>query len=223
MKRFFILLFATMMVASAMPTANAVESASAGRERRAKEADDARKAGIKALEANDYDTAITKLTEALESRGLGKENRGLVVYARGLAYFNKKDCPNAMKDFDEIAEDRASDGQYHYIRYVCLGQAGDKAGATAALDKAVEVSTDKVDFVRVRCIDRFNAKDFANAIPDCEKVVATKADDADIWLAIGQSAELTNQKDKALNAYRKLLALKPDSKPAQDGIKRMGG
>jgi tetratricopeptide (TPR) repeat protein len=224
MTRLLVLLFALLVAAPHMSVAGAVESASAGRERRLKEASDGLKKGLDLLNEQKYDEAIVELTRAVDNeRALSPENRALARYARGLAYFNKKDCAKAMEDFAPLAEARANDGQYHYIRYVCLDQAGDKPGAAAALDKAVEVTPDKVDFVRVRCINRFNAKDFANAIPDCEKVVAAKPDDADIWLAIGQSAEMTNQKDKALNAYRKLLALKPDSKPAQDGIKRMGG
>lgn len=222
MMRFLVLMIAVVVGVSTLPSASAVESAGAGRERRQKEASDALKKGLDALKEEKLEEAIEKLTTAIESgRSLSEENRTLALYGRGLAYFNKKDCPNTMLDFDKLAEAKASDGQYHYIRHICLDQAGDKAGASAALDKAIEVTTDKVDFVRVRCINRFNAKDFANAIPDCEKVVAAKPDDADIWLAVGQSAELSNQKDKALSAYQKLLALKPDSKQAQDGIKRM--
>lgn len=224
MMRLLVVLFAVALIGPTLPSAMAVESAGAARERRQKEAADGLKKGLDALKDNKLDEAITELTKAVENeRALNEENRTLARYGRGLAYFNKKDCPNAMLDFDQLKDAKANDGQYHYIRYVCLDQAGDKAGGAAALDKAIEVTTDKVDFVRVRCINRFNAKDFANAIPDCEKVVAAKPEDSDIWLAIGQSAELTNQKDKALNAYRKLIGLKPDSKPAQDGIKRMGG
>lgn len=224
MKRLLVLLFAIVLVAPELPGAMAVESTVAARERRQRVATDSLKNGLDALKDNKLDDAITQLTKAIENeRVLAEENRVLARYGRGLAYFNKKDCPSAMLDFDTIKDAKANDGQYHYVRYFCLDQAGDKAGAMAALDKAVEVTTDKVDFVRFRCITRFNEKDFANAIPDCERVVAAKPEDADIWLALGQSAELTKQKDKALNAYQKLLALRPDSKPAQDGIKRMGG
>jgi tetratricopeptide (TPR) repeat protein len=201
-----------------------LESAGAARERRQKEALTALNKGFDLLKEDKLDEAIAEFTKAIEGgRALDDEKRNAGLYGRGLAYFNKKDCPNTMLDFDKLAEAKVADGQYHYVRSICLEQAGDKAGAAAALDKAVEATPDKVDYVRIRCINRFNAKDFSNALPDCERVVAAKPEDADIWQAIGQGAEVSGQKDKAIAAYRKLLTLRPDSKPAQDGLKRLGG
>lgn len=206
------------------PSAAAIESGGGFRERRQTEARAALEKGIVFIKENKFDEAIKEFSKALESESaLNKENRELAKYLRGLAQFNKGDCLAAMADFDHLAESRAGDSKYHFVRAVCLEKSGDSIGGAASLDRAIELSPNAVEFIRVRCINRINTKDFGNAIPDCERVVALKPDDADIWLAIGQSSELSNQKDKALNAYRKLLTLKPDSKPAQDGIKRLGG
>jgi tetratricopeptide (TPR) repeat protein len=223
MKRLLLAVCALAIAAPVLPTAYAVESASAARERRQAASQKALKDGLDALGKEDYDKAITLLTEALDGRGLTAENKVIALYGRGLAHFNKKDCPSTMKDFDQLQTEKASDPQYHYIRSVCLAEAGDKPGADAALDKAVELSPDKPDFIRIRCINRTNAKDYANAIADCEKYLALKGDDADVWLAVGQMAEVQKLNDKARAAYQRVLQLKPDSAPAKDGLKRIGG
>lgn len=221
--RKFTWVIAALLFASGMPGASGIDSAGSVGERRQREALVALSEGLKALETKDYDTAISRLNKAVDNKNLTSENQVAALYGRGFAYYRKDDCPNAMTDFDRIMVEKANDGQYHFIRFACLDKAGDRAGAVAALDKAIEVAPDRADILRVRCVLRFNGQDFVKALPDCEKVVASIPGDADIWLAIAQSLETLGQKDKALNAYRKLLSLKPDSKPAQDGIQRMGG
>ncbi|HAH09894.1 MAG TPA: hypothetical protein DCL54_08110 [Alphaproteobacteria bacterium] len=217
-KRLMILACALASFAAA-PGVLAVESASQARERRAKEVVDMANAGNTALKDGNFDLAIEKFSGALD-RGISGDNKAVALYGRGLAYFQKKDCPNAMKDFDQIVEQRATDAQFHFVRALCLVQAGDKPGAYASVDKAIAIAPEKPEYYRFKCIDRFNAKDFTGALPDCEKTVSLTPDDADIWLAIGQSAELTNDKVKARGAYEKLLALKPDSQGAKDGLAR---
>lgn len=219
----FVLASCALAVAIAfVPASRAVESVSSAKERHQAKAMASFNEGIALVNGNKPKEAIEPLTEAIESHQLSKESQVTAIFARGVAYAQSDDCANAIKDLDAVAAEKSGEGQYHYIRYICLEKTGDKVGASAALDKAIELSPDHIDYVRIRCVDNINAKNLAKALPDCEKSVAAKPDDWVIWLAISQASEILGQKDKALEGYRKVISLQPDNASAKEGLQRLG-
>jgi Tfp pilus assembly protein PilF len=74
-----------------------------------------------------------------------------------------------------------------------------------------------------RCKLLFNKRDFAGALPDCEKALAVTASDKDLMIATAQAAEQTGNRARAAEVYRKLLASDPGNTIATEGLKRTGG
>lgn len=222
MVRVVLALCVLALAAPLMPSAHAIESVSAANERRQREAMEALNQGIGLLNTQKSKEAIAPLTKAIESNKLGAENMVVAKFARAMAQIQTDDCQNAMKDLDAVSEAKAADGQYHYLRFVCLEKVGDKINAAAALDKAIELSPDRPEYIRTRCVASINAKNLEKAMPDCEKVVAANPDDWAIWLAIAQGSEIQGHKDKALEGYRKVVALQPDNQSAKEGLQRLG-
>ena len=198
------------------------------RERREREAEAKRKQlpemQKKCAEAynqgKDHD-AIVGCTAIIDGKFLEGKDLAQIYAVRGAAYLRKKDFAKALADFEAASANDPTEFQNYLGAYIAATQLGDKGKATAALNKGLEIKPDSVDLLRVRCIEKFNAKDFAGAIPDCEKVVAAKADDADVWLAIAQAAEQLKDKAKAKAAYEKVLALNPANTTAKDGLARV--
>ncbi|MEQ1865509.1 MAG: tetratricopeptide repeat protein, partial [Micropepsaceae bacterium] len=74
-----------------------------------------------------------------------------------------------------------------------------------------------------RCIMLFNRKDFAGALPDCEKALAASPDNKNLLTATSQAAEQVGNKPRAAELYRRLLALDPGNPTATEGLKRTTG
>jgi Flp pilus assembly protein TadD len=213
-------------IGAAMPS-YAIETAAEKRERRAMEAQ--KKLApllpkcIDAFNQGRYDDSIAGCTAIIDSKIVKDENLGTVYFVRGSAHERKGDCVAAMADFEIAQPLLSTDPQLYVAQFVCATKLKDDAKAAAALDKAMELKPDDMDLLRARCIMRVNAKNIAAAIPDCEKFIAARPDDATVWLALGQMYEVEKKNDLAKNAYTKVLALKPDTPSAADGLKRLGG
>jgi hypothetical protein len=52
--------------------------------------------------------------------------------------------------------------------------------------------------------------------------VSAKPSDLDIWLAIAYASETVGQNEKAISAFRRILALDSGNKFAMEGLKRLG-
>ena len=118
---------------------------------------------------------------------------------------------------------RLNDGDLYFSRAACYLELNQNDKALADLDMAVKVDPDAVMYRNARCILLFNKKDFAGALPDCEKALAATPNDKNILTALSQAAEQTGNKPRAADAYRKLLALDPGNQTAIEGLKRVGG
>ncbi len=95
--------------------------------------------------------------------------------------------------------------------------------ALADLDSAVKVDPDAVLYRSARCVLLFNRKDFAGALPDCEKALAASPDDKNLLMATSQAAEQAGNTQRAAELYRKLLAVDPGNPVATEGLKRTAG
>ena len=222
--RFLTALIAVVLVSTMAMPAYSVEDAASRRARIQREAQGLPNAALEALNKQDADTAITLYTKAIDSgafRGQ-PEMLGQLYYGRGLAYRLKKDCVSAVPDFDKAAE-LINKGEVFYSRAACYLDMNQEDKALADFDLAIKADAEAPAYRKARCILLFNKKDFANAMPDCEKALAAAPDDKNLLLATSQAAEQTGNRARAAELYRKLLAVDPGNPVATEGLKRVGG
>lgn len=179
--------------------------------------------GDKALRDKNFDRAIELYSQAITSAGLQGPDLGKAYFVRGVAYQAKKDCVNAVADYDKAAETLTTNADLYFNRSVCEAELKQPDKSLSDLDKAIKVNPDSALYHSARCVALFNKPDFAGALPDCEAGLRSTPDDKNLLLAVSQSAERTGDKAKAAAAYRHLLQLDPGNKVAADGLKRVGG
>jgi tetratricopeptide (TPR) repeat protein len=223
LKRIFAGLAAVALVAALASPAMALDSPS---ERRARQKVEAQKLPLQAdeaMKANNFDKAIELYTKAIESRAFDDQphTMGNLHFARGIAYRHKEDCNAAIADFTKALE-TINKGDIHFSLAACHLALNQEDLALKDLDNAVKVDPDAVTYRSARCKLLFNKKDFAGALPDCEKALASIANDKDLMIATAQSAEQTGNRARAADAYRKLLAADPGNTIAAEGLKRTG-
>ena len=177
-----------------------------------------------ALQAKNPDLAIELFTKAIDSRAFKDQPQtmGELYFGRGTAHQMKKDCVAAIADFDKAAE-TLTDGDLYYSRAACYLELKQDDKALADLDLAVKVDPDAVLYRSARCILLFNRKDFAGALPDCEKALSATPDNKNLLTATSQAAEQVGNKPRAAELYRRLLAADPGNPTATEGLKRTAG
>jgi len=218
-----VLTMATAAVAIALP-AIAVEGIA---ERQARKKQEAQKLPYQAQEAlanNNPDLAIELFTKAIDSRAFNDQPdaMGNLYFGRGNAYRRKGDCTNAVTDYTKALE-FVKKGDIYFSRAACYLELKQDDLGLADLDAAIKVDPDAVGYRSARCILLFNRKDFAGALPDCEKALTGTPDDKNLLTAASQAAEQTGNTARAAELYRKLLAVDPGNPTATEGLKRTAG
>jgi tetratricopeptide (TPR) repeat protein len=173
-------------------------------------------AGVTALNAKDYGTALTKFEEAHTlDPNLAPVAEGLAATAGGL--LDAKQYPEGLKAVDRYLELKPGEASGLRLRYDLLKASGDTEKANAALELLT-----KTDPGRETAIRYFNlaAETVRNGKTDDAIPQLQKAIELDPTLEQGYSAlagiYLPRKKYKeALALGDKLLALKPDSSEAQ--------
>lgn len=176
-----------------------------------------------AVQKKEYDRAIELFTKAIDSGAFTDEPHTMerLYFGRGGAYHAKGDCTAAVPDYTKAAEYQGK-GDIYYSLAGCHLILQQDAPALAALDKAIKTDPDAVLYRSARCKLLFNTKDFAGAIPDCEKALAGTPKDKDLLIASAQAAEQTGNRPRAAELYRQLLAVDPGNTIATEGLARVG-
>lgn len=216
--------FAISIMATLSLPSSALEDASARRERQQREAQNFPSQALDALNKNDADLAITLYSKAIDSGAFNSQpdQLGQMYYGRGLAYRMKKDCVSAIKDFDKAAT-YINKGDLFFSRAACHLDLNQEAAALVDLDLAIKADPAAPMYHNARCILLFNRKDFAGALPDCEKALEAAPQDKNLLLAASQAAEQAGNRPRAAELYKRLLALDPGNAVAAEGLKRVGG
>lgn len=219
---FAAILLCSFAVLTAAPS-YAIESPGERQQRRAKEATDALPKADEALSAKNYDLAISLYTKAIDGKGAKGEQLGMVYFKRGVAHQAKGDCASALADYDQAVQLVTTNGELWFNRSICHDKQGQGDQALSDLDAAIKANPDSAIYRVARCINLFNRKNFAGAIPDCEMALTAAPEDQRMLQALSQAYEQTGDKAKALEMYRRLLKLDPSSALASEGVKRLGG
>jgi tetratricopeptide (TPR) repeat protein len=223
-KRILIVLtMATVAVAIATPSF-AVEGVSERATRKKQEAQKLPFQAQEAMNANNPDLAIELYTKAIDSKAFKDQpdTMGNLHFGRGNAYRLKGDCANAITDYTKALE-FVQKGDIYFSRAACYLDLKQEDPALTDLDSAVKIDPDAASYRSARCILLFNRKDFAGALPDCEKALAAAPTDKNLLTATSQAAEQTGNRARAAELYRQLLAADPGNPVATEGLKRTAG
>jgi tetratricopeptide (TPR) repeat protein len=225
-KRFLVsLVMATMAAAIVLPTTSyAVEGVSERQQRKKIEAQKLPNQAQEALNNNDPDRAIELFTKAIQSRAFDDQPDALgnLYFGRGNAYRRKSEWALAIADYTKALE-YIKKGDVYFSRAACYLELKQEDLALADLDASVKTDPDAVSYRHARCILLFNRKDFAGALPDCEKALAATPNDKNLLTAAAQAAEQTGNPTRAAELYRRLLAADPGNPIATEGLQRTGG
>lgn len=223
-KRMFAILTAAALVGAFSMQAFAVDMPS---ERRAAKKIQLQRLPHQAEEAvqqKEYDRAIELFSRVIDSKAFTDEphTMGRLYFGRGGAYHAKGDCTNAVADYTKATE-YMNKGDLFYSLAGCHLILQQEDLALADLDKAVKIDPDAALYRSARCKLLFNKKEFAAAMPDCDKAVAAAPNDKDLLIASAQSAEQIGNRPRAAELYRKLLAIDPGNTIATEGLSRTAG
>jgi tetratricopeptide (TPR) repeat protein len=178
---------------------------------------------LEALNNNNPDLAIELFTKAIDSRAFNDQPDAManIYFGRGNAYRRKGDCTAAIADYTKALE-FVKKGDLYFSRAACYLELKQDDLALADLDSAVKVDPDAASYRSARCILLFNRKDFAGALPDCEKALTATPNDKNLLTAASQAAEQTGNRQRAAELYRRLLAADPGNPVATEGLQRTG-
>jgi tetratricopeptide (TPR) repeat protein len=224
LKRFLVILGLLTIVGAATLPAFAVEDASARKARKMIEAQKYPNQANEALQAKEYDRAIELFTKAIKSGAFDDQPDALgsIYFGRGNAYRQKGDCQSAIADYTKAAE-YVQKGDIYFSRAACYLELKQDDLALADLDAAVKIDPSASSYRSARCILLFNRKDFAGALPDCEKALVAQPDNKNLLTAASQAAEQSGSRQRAAELYARLLAVDPGNPVATEGLKRTGG
>ncbi len=103
-----------------------------------------RDAGIEALHAGNYDSAIEAFDQAIHSTGglVGKFDVDVLKY-RAEAEYLSGDCQAAVNTYDILLKIDGERAEYLNMRSVCKAGAGDLAGAVEDYKRSTQLDTEK--------------------------------------------------------------------------------
>jgi tetratricopeptide (TPR) repeat protein len=224
LKRVLLVLGLLTITASFTLPAFAVEGVAERQARKRAEAQQLPNQALEALQAKEFDRAIELYTKAINS-GAFKDQPdalGAMYFNRGNAYRQKGDCTSAIADYTKALE-YVQKGDLYFSRAACYLEQKQDDLALADFDSAVKTDPSAVSYRNARCILLFNRKDFAGALPDCEKALTAQPNDKNLLTAAAQANEQVGNRARAAELYRQLLAVDPGNPVATEGLKRTAG
>jgi tetratricopeptide (TPR) repeat protein len=215
---------AAFCLVAALSSQAFAEGVNERRERKAKEAQKYPSQASEALQKNNPDLAIELFNKSLSSGAFNSQPQmlGEIHFGLGDAYNMKKDCPAAIQEYDKAAE-TIERGTLFFNRAICKLSLGQEDKALSDIDLAIKADPEASSYRKARCIVLFNRKDFAGALPDCEKALVATPSETTLLTAASQAAEQSGNRPRAIELYRRLLAAEPGNAVATEGLKRLGG
>jgi tetratricopeptide (TPR) repeat protein len=172
--------------------------------------------------AKDYPTAIGTLTRRI---GLDP-NTDEAYYYRGLCHKELTQFPEAISDLRQAATIAPTKGDRHFWLAVTLTQVKDSMDVAMTEFKASLAvdSTSKnavLAYQQIGLHDYLMKKDWKGAIAVLEKALAIDPVNKQTLIWLGQAYQNAGERDKALDFYKKVLAIDPNEPNATNGIKSL--
>ena len=178
----------------------------------------AKKAYAKAIELDPKDS---EAQDAIASLNDQQQDKLITdAFSQAIKLQEAGNHAEALKIYNRISRDKSTDDSLFYnmaVSYQALGDYDNailnfKKASTLKRDpnyetaiKAVEVS--KANNLLAKAVDLQSKADNVNAIKNYEEVVKIVPDNADAWYNLGTAYQATGDDSKALEAYKKAIAL----------------
>uniref|UniRef100_A0A832I1R4 Tetratricopeptide repeat protein n=1 Tax=Eiseniibacteriota bacterium TaxID=2212470 RepID=A0A832I1R4_UNCEI len=178
--------------------------------------------GLMRFRALDYAGAASTFRRVI---GLDPKHPDAYYYL-GLSYKELKQAPEALDALRQAAAITPDKADRHFWLGVMFAQSDSVEAARAALARSVELdSTSKVQGVAFRQLGFYDlvARRYAEAIRHLERAVQLDEKDVQAWVWLGQGQQNTGNRGRALEAYRRALALDPRQADALKGIQALEG
>lgn len=176
------------------------------------------KKGQDALAKRDYKTAIRIFTENLDSGKLADGWIAPTLHLRGRAYRLSRQPDKAIADYQAaVKKDPKLDNSWYEMALV-YHQREDYSKAIDAYSKAIELKPANHLYWYGRCASRLFINNLKEAEGDCQKALAIRQDYVLALSTLGRVYEDGKQKQKAIDTYKRVLALDPNNKEAKNGI-----
>ena len=179
------------------------------------------KKATEALNKREYATAIKIFTEILDSGRLPKTWLAPTLYFRGKAQRSARQYDKAITDYEAaVAADPKMDVAYYEMAMAYQAK-NQHAKAASSFGQAIAIKGSNADYYYGRCVSHSWTGNFKAAIDDCETASRMRPGNAD-WLGtLGRLYEDGGQKQRAIETYRRALAINPNQAEARDGLKAL--
>lgn len=173
-----------------------------------------------ALNAKDYKTAITIFTEIIDSGRLPKTWVGPTYYFRGKAYRSSRQYDAAIGDYEKaVAADPKMDVAFYEMGATYQAKNNHRK-AVDSFGQAIAIKGN-ADYYYGRCVSYSWLGNFSAAINDCETASRMRPGSADLLGTLGRLYEDSGQKQRAIDTYRRALAINPNQAEARDGLSHL--
>jgi tetratricopeptide (TPR) repeat protein len=168
--------------------------------------------GLARYEAQDYDGAIDRFTNALIQPTVPEQmiSPADVYFYRGNAYVNKGDLDHAITDFNKaiILEPDLAVGYNN--RGITYANKGDYAQAAADFDQAIVLKPDLAEAYSNRGNTYYSKGNYDQAIADFDQAIKLKPGLAEAYNNRGNAYREKSDYDQAIADYNQAVALQPD-------------
>ncbi len=178
------------------------------------------KKATEALNKRDFPTAIKLFTEILDSGRLPKTWLAPTLYFRGKAYRSSRQYDKAIEDYEAAVKADPKMDVAYFEMGMALQSKNQHAKAASAFGQAIAIKGN-ADYYYGRCVSHSWTGNFSAAISDCETASRMRPGNAD-WLGtLGRLYEDGGQKQRAIETYRRAIAINPNQAEARDGLKQL--
>jgi tetratricopeptide (TPR) repeat protein len=174
-----------------------------------------------ALTKRDYAAAIKLFTEILDSGRLPKTWLAPTLYFRGKAYRSSRQFDKAVTDYEAaVAADPKMDVAFYELGATFQAK-NQHAKAVTAFGQAIAIKANNADYYYGRCVSYSWLGNFGAAINDCEAATRLRPGNADLLGTLGRLYEDGGQKQRAIETYKRALAINPNQAEAREGLKAL--
>ncbi|GAB7079750.1 tetratricopeptide repeat protein [Megalodesulfovibrio paquesii] len=160
--------------------------------------------GIESARRGAHEVAVRYFTEAIDSGELSTYDKGTALKARALAWFDRGNMEEALKDFSAASSILVSDPDVFHNRANIYLKMGRNNEAKPDLERAQDLYFDRGSMW-------LEKDDLDKAISDFTKAILLDGRDADAYLHRAIALKIKGDLDKAILDYTKSIELHPDA------------
>ncbi|MBU3560793.1 tetratricopeptide repeat protein [Polynucleobacter hallstattensis] len=161
---------------------------------------------IKAFHGDNFDYAVSVLTEILES----KTNCINIIFELGIAYANSRRYKEALAVFYCLQPYKKSDENFFYNLGLILDLQGSQRLAIDAYDSALKIQPHYIEALINKGSIYNDIKKYSLALDVLQKATQIRPDIPEGWSNLGIALNHLNLFQESLSAYREAIKLNPN-------------